>query len=176
MPTLSLSLLATCVVLHSMTTTQFVSVRSAPLCPHSLMECTAEHPTIAKSVENFVSLVKGLLEKLLDYRGVMTDESKDNRMSCTVNLLVSVCQVPLDQAGSVSYCGLSLGLPSAPGREAGLTAVEPRQRQLRSQLSICALWLEAFCALVSLYLKRKVHRSPLRTSSIPQKEASITYS
>lgn len=53
------------------------------------MECAAEHPTIAKSVENFVALVKGLLEKLLDYRGVMTDESKDNRMSCTVNLLVS---------------------------------------------------------------------------------------
>uniref|UniRef100_A0A667GZB1 Dedicator of cytokinesis 2 n=1 Tax=Lynx canadensis TaxID=61383 RepID=A0A667GZB1_LYNCA len=52
-----------------------------------LMECAAEHPTIFKSVENFVNLVKGLLEKLLDYRGVMTDESKDNRMSCTVNLL-----------------------------------------------------------------------------------------
>lgn len=52
------------------------------------MECAAQHPAIAKSVENFVSLVKGLLEKLLDYRGVMTDESKDNRMSCTVNLLV----------------------------------------------------------------------------------------
>lgn len=52
------------------------------------MECAAEHPTIAKSVANFVSLVRGLLEKLLDYRGVMTDESKDNRMSCTVNLLV----------------------------------------------------------------------------------------
>ncbi|XP_036279632.1 dedicator of cytokinesis protein 2 isoform X3 [Pipistrellus kuhlii] len=52
-----------------------------------LMECAAEHPTIAKSVANFVNLVKGLLEKLLDYRGVMTDESKDNRMSCTVNLL-----------------------------------------------------------------------------------------
>lgn len=57
-------------------------------CAHSLMECAAQHPAIAKSVENFVSLVKGLLEKLLDYRGVMTDESKDNRMSCTVNLLV----------------------------------------------------------------------------------------
>ncbi|KAF3828310.1 hypothetical protein GH733_005007 [Mirounga leonina] len=54
-----------------------------------LMECAAEHPTIFKSVENFVNLVKGLLEKLLDYRGVMTDESKDNRMSCTVNLLWS---------------------------------------------------------------------------------------
>uniref|UniRef100_A0A8C4PNT4 Dedicator of cytokinesis 2 n=1 Tax=Equus asinus asinus TaxID=83772 RepID=A0A8C4PNT4_EQUAS len=52
-----------------------------------LMECAAEHPTISKSVQNFVNLVKGLLEKLLDYRGVMTDESKDNRMSCTVNLL-----------------------------------------------------------------------------------------
>lgn len=52
------------------------------------MECAREHPTISKSVENFVTLVKGLLEKLLDYRGVMTDESKDNRMSCTVNLLV----------------------------------------------------------------------------------------
>lgn len=61
--------------------TVLVSVRS-------LMECAAEHPTISKSVENFVNLVKGLLEKLLDYRGVMTDESKDNRMSCTVNLLV----------------------------------------------------------------------------------------
>uniref|UniRef100_A0A803TE08 Dedicator of cytokinesis 2 n=1 Tax=Anolis carolinensis TaxID=28377 RepID=A0A803TE08_ANOCA len=38
-------------------------------------------------VETFVCLVKGLLEKLLDYRAVMNDESKDNRMSCTVNLL-----------------------------------------------------------------------------------------
>ncbi|GAB5567149.1 dedicator of cytokinesis protein 2 [Prionailurus iriomotensis] len=55
-----------------------------------LMECAAEHPTIFKSVENFVNLVKGLLEKLLDYRGVMTDESKDNRMSCTVNLLMYI--------------------------------------------------------------------------------------
>lgn len=80
------------------------------------MECTAEHPTIAKSVENFVSLVKGLLEKLLDYRGVMTDESKDNRMSCTVNLLVSDCPVPRD-------CRLSLGLTAALGREARLTVV-----------------------------------------------------
>lgn len=129
MPTLNLSSLATRVVLLSTTTTQFASVRSAPLCPHSLMECTAEHPTIAKSVENFVSLVKGLLEKLLDYRGVMTDESKDNRMSCTVNLLVSDCQGPRHQAGSVPSCGLSLGLTSALGRAAGLTAVEPRQRQ-----------------------------------------------
>lgn len=65
-----------------------MALNSRPCSVHSLMECAAEHPMIAKSVENFVSLVKGLLEKLLDYRGVMTDESKDNRMSCTVNLLV----------------------------------------------------------------------------------------
>uniref|UniRef100_A0A8C8S3U4 Dedicator of cytokinesis 2 n=1 Tax=Pelusios castaneus TaxID=367368 RepID=A0A8C8S3U4_9SAUR len=52
-----------------------------------LMECSSQHPDISKTVENFVNLVKGLLEKLLDYRAVMSDESKDNRMSCTVNLL-----------------------------------------------------------------------------------------
>lgn len=53
-----------------------------------LTECSSSFPKIAKSVEMFVSLIKGLLEKLLDYRAVMNDESKDNRMSCTVNLLV----------------------------------------------------------------------------------------
>ncbi|XP_034635155.1 dedicator of cytokinesis protein 2 isoform X1 [Trachemys scripta elegans] len=52
-----------------------------------LMECSSEYRDISKTVENFVNLVKGLLEKLLDYRTVMNDESKDNRMSCTVNLL-----------------------------------------------------------------------------------------
>uniref|UniRef100_A0A8D0BC85 Dedicator of cytokinesis 2 n=1 Tax=Salvator merianae TaxID=96440 RepID=A0A8D0BC85_SALMN len=53
----------------------------------SLIECSSNYPKIAKQVETFVNLVKGLLEKLLDYRAVMNDESKDNRMSCTVNLL-----------------------------------------------------------------------------------------
>ena len=71
----------------------------------SLMECAAEHPTIYKSVENFVNLVKGLLEKLLDYRGVMTDESKDNRMSCTVNLLVCGLS-PCPVMGHVQSWGL----------------------------------------------------------------------
>ncbi|XP_060621005.2 dedicator of cytokinesis protein 2 [Anolis sagrei] len=52
-----------------------------------LIECSASNTKIAKPVETFVCLVKGLLEKLLDYRAVMNDESKDNRMSCTVNLL-----------------------------------------------------------------------------------------
>ncbi|XP_048459890.1 dedicator of cytokinesis protein 2-like [Rhincodon typus] len=52
-----------------------------------ILKCAEEHPAIAKSVQHFVHLVKGLLEKLLDYRSVMSDESKGNRMSCTVNLL-----------------------------------------------------------------------------------------
>uniref|UniRef100_A0AAQ6ADD2 Dedicator of cytokinesis 2 n=1 Tax=Amphiprion ocellaris TaxID=80972 RepID=A0AAQ6ADD2_AMPOC len=38
-------------------------------------------------VQHFVSLVKGLLIRLLDYRTVMSDDSRNNRMSCTVNLL-----------------------------------------------------------------------------------------
>jgi hypothetical protein len=29
------------------------------------------------------------MECLLEYRDVVTDENKDNRMSCTVNVLVS---------------------------------------------------------------------------------------
>lgn len=29
-----------------------------------------------------------MLENLLDYRTIMHDESKENRMSCTVNVLV----------------------------------------------------------------------------------------
>lgn len=30
----------------------------------------------------------GLLERLLEYRAVINDENKENRMNCTVNLLV----------------------------------------------------------------------------------------
>uniref|UniRef100_A0A672TG29 Dedicator of cytokinesis 2 n=1 Tax=Strigops habroptila TaxID=2489341 RepID=A0A672TG29_STRHB len=52
-----------------------------------LIECAGQHPGICHLVGRFVCLVKGLLEKLLDYRTVMNDENKDNRMSCTVNLL-----------------------------------------------------------------------------------------
>ena len=47
-----------------------------------------EHPLLRPEVEHFVDLVKGLLVRLLDYRTVMSDDSRNNRMSCTVNLLV----------------------------------------------------------------------------------------
>ena len=33
--------------------------------------------------------VTRLMERLLEYRFIITDENKENRMSCTVNLLVS---------------------------------------------------------------------------------------
>lgn len=57
-------------------------------CVCSLTECVKQHPVLFSLVKSFVSLVKKLLERLLDYRTVMNDENKDNRMSCTVNLLV----------------------------------------------------------------------------------------
>ena len=98
-----------------------------PISVHSLMECAAEHPTIFKSVENFVNLVKGLLEKLLDYRGVMTDESKDNRMSCTVNLLVCGvdCLAPRSHHTRVLGAGQVLGFTMLL---IGSNALETRQK------------------------------------------------
>ncbi|NXF13127.1 DOCK2 protein, partial [Smithornis capensis] len=52
-----------------------------------LLSCCQSHPELAKPGEDFVALVTGLLERLLDYRAVMNDENKTYSMSCTVNLL-----------------------------------------------------------------------------------------
>ncbi|KAM6132363.1 LOW QUALITY PROTEIN: dedicator of cytokinesis protein 2-like [Pterocles gutturalis] len=52
-----------------------------------LLGCCRGHPELAEPGENFVALVTGLLERLLDYRAVMNDENKTYSMSCTVNLL-----------------------------------------------------------------------------------------
>ncbi|NXD17752.1 DOCK2 protein, partial [Nothocercus nigrocapillus] len=52
-----------------------------------LLDCCRGHPELAEPGENFVALVTGLLERLLDYRAVMNDENKTYSMSCTVNLL-----------------------------------------------------------------------------------------
>lgn len=54
----------------------------------SLLDCAAEKASLRPQVQHFVALVKGLLIRLLDYRTVMSDDSRNNRMSCTVNLLV----------------------------------------------------------------------------------------
>ncbi|XP_063290661.1 dedicator of cytokinesis protein 1 isoform X2 [Pelobates fuscus] len=52
-----------------------------------LLEHCRKHKYLAKSGENFVNLVVRLMERLLDYRTIMHDENKENRMSCTVNVL-----------------------------------------------------------------------------------------
>uniref|UniRef100_A0A8C5CJL0 Dedicator of cytokinesis 2 n=1 Tax=Gadus morhua TaxID=8049 RepID=A0A8C5CJL0_GADMO len=54
----------------------------------TLLEDAAEKTVLKSEVERFVALVKGLLLRLLDYRTVRSDDSRNNRMSCTVNLLV----------------------------------------------------------------------------------------
>lgn len=51
----------------------------------------SEDPTWKDSGAAFISSVTRLLERLLDYRSVIQgDENRDKRMSCTVNLLVSL--------------------------------------------------------------------------------------
>ncbi|XP_051896734.1 dedicator of cytokinesis protein 5 isoform X1 [Pristis pectinata] len=52
-----------------------------------LLEHCRKHKYLAASGEAFVLLVTSLLENLLDYRTIMHDESKENQMSCTVNVL-----------------------------------------------------------------------------------------
>ncbi|KAG8518214.1 Dedicator of cytokinesis protein 5 [Galemys pyrenaicus] len=53
-----------------------------------LLEHCRKHKYLSTSGEIFVLLVSSLLENLLDYRTIiMHDESKENRMSCTVNVL-----------------------------------------------------------------------------------------
>ncbi|XP_030224801.1 dedicator of cytokinesis 2 [Gadus morhua] len=62
-------------------------VRYMELLETILLEDAAEKTVLKSEVERFVALVKGLLLRLLDYRTVRSDDSRNNRMSCTVNLL-----------------------------------------------------------------------------------------
>ncbi|XP_072404842.1 dedicator of cytokinesis protein 5-like [Chiloscyllium punctatum] len=52
-----------------------------------LLEYCRQHQYLTASGESFVLLVSSLLENLLDYRTIMHDESKENQMCCTVNVL-----------------------------------------------------------------------------------------
>ncbi|XP_054853310.1 dedicator of cytokinesis protein 5 isoform X1 [Eublepharis macularius] len=52
-----------------------------------MLELCRKHMYLSSSGEVFVLLVSSLLENLLDYRTIMHDGSKENRMSCTVNVL-----------------------------------------------------------------------------------------
>ncbi|CAG2058639.1 unnamed protein product, partial [Timema podura] len=53
---------------------------------HNKRTCT-EHSTMGEQGIKFVKTVTRLMERLLEYRCIITDENKENRMSCTVNLL-----------------------------------------------------------------------------------------
>jgi len=48
------------------------------------------HSTIREQGLLFVEVIKELLQRLLEYRAILNDENKENRMSCTVNLLVGL--------------------------------------------------------------------------------------
>lgn len=52
-----------------------------------MMKLCHEHNTLCKEGEKFVIIVTRLLERLLEYRCIINDESKENRMACTVSLL-----------------------------------------------------------------------------------------
>lgn len=52
-----------------------------------MMKHCREHNTLRLEGEVFVTMVTKLLERLLEYRCIINDESKENRMACTVSLL-----------------------------------------------------------------------------------------
>ncbi|XP_078484653.1 dedicator of cytokinesis protein 1 isoform X1 [Ciona intestinalis] len=55
---------------------------------HEIMsEWCGKHQYLRTSGIDFVNLIKTLLGRLLDYRDIIREENRDNRMSCTVNLL-----------------------------------------------------------------------------------------
>ncbi|XP_039295839.1 dedicator of cytokinesis protein 1 [Nilaparvata lugens] len=52
-----------------------------------MMSFCESHSSLREIGTRFVKMIKRLMERLLEYRNVITDENKENRMSCTVSLL-----------------------------------------------------------------------------------------
>lgn len=52
-----------------------------------MMDLCKNHSTMRDLGTRFVKTVTRLMERLLEYRCIINDENKENRMSCTVNLL-----------------------------------------------------------------------------------------
>lgn len=52
-----------------------------------MMNLCSDHNTLKADGEVFVTMVTKLLDRLLEYRYIINDESKENRMACTVSLL-----------------------------------------------------------------------------------------
>lgn len=53
----------------------------------TMLELCSNHTNLKTDGVQFVKMVTKLLERLLEYRHIIHDENKENRMSCTVNLL-----------------------------------------------------------------------------------------
>lgn len=85
----------------------------------SLLEHCRKHKYLAKSGETFVRLVVRLMERLLDYRTIMHDENKENRMSCTVNVLVSGCCSRPWGFWELATCGAGRGFRGRTAAPAG---------------------------------------------------------
>lgn len=58
--------------------------------PNRMSNLFEQHSVMRREGLAFVDTIKELLQRLLEYRAILNDESKDNRMSCTVNLLVGI--------------------------------------------------------------------------------------
>lgn len=57
---------------------------------HSIMkELCENHTSLKEPGLRFVNVITRLIERLLEYRCIINDDNNDNRMTCTVNLLVS---------------------------------------------------------------------------------------
>ena len=62
----------------------------------SLDDLFQQEPALTEDGSRFVGLITKLMERLLDYRSVVKeDDNIDNRMSCTVNVLVRIFLVAL---------------------------------------------------------------------------------
>lgn len=51
-----------------------------------MLHMCSQHAALKDGVR-FVEMIKRLMERLLEYRNIINDENKENRMSCIVNLL-----------------------------------------------------------------------------------------
>ncbi|EDV94993.1 dedicator of cytokinesis protein 1 isoform X2 [Drosophila grimshawi] len=62
-----------------------------------MLEHCAAHCTLNVDGSSFVSMVTKLMDKLLEYRCIIQDESKENRMACTFSLLQFYSEVDLKE-------------------------------------------------------------------------------
>lgn len=62
-----------------------------------MLEFCAAHSTLNVDGTTFVNMVTKLMDKLLEYRCIIQDESKENRMACTFSLLQFYSEVDLKE-------------------------------------------------------------------------------